>query len=103
MRIVSILGTHFDLTEAIKAAVTEKLSSLEKLCERFEPCEIVVEVGKTGEHHNKGKIFRAEFTMSMSGGTLRAEALEEDLYEAIDAAKDQLKRQIVDHKEKMDR
>lgn len=103
MRITNIVGTYMDLTDGIKTSIEEKLGGLEKLCERFDPCEVMVEVGKTGEHHNKGKIFRAEFTMTIPGATLRAEATEEDLYAAIDAAKDQLKRQIVDHKEKLDR
>ncbi len=91
-----------EMTEAISNYVQEKLMSLEKFCERYSTCEVSAEVGKTSEHHQKGKIFRAEFMMTIPGVTLRAEAIEEDLYAAIDVAKDDLKRQLIAHKEKLD-
>lgn len=101
MRIIEIVATHIELTDAIRLYVEEKLGSLEKFCERYSPCDVAVEVGKTSEHHNKGKIFRAEFTVTIPGTTLRVECVEEDLYAAIDIAKDDLKRQLIAHKEKM--
>lgn len=100
MRITDLLGTYIDVTDAIRNYVETKVGSLEKLCEGYSPCDVHIEVGKTGEHHNKGKIWRAEFTMAIPGTTLRAESLEEDLYAAIDEAKDDLKRQLVAFKEK---
>ncbi len=102
MNILETLATHMEMTEAISNYVHEKLMSLEKFCERYSTCEVSAEVGKTSEHHQKGKIFRAEFMMTIPGVTLRAEAIEEDLYAAIDAAKDDLKRQLIAHKEKLD-
>ncbi|HCC83256.1 TPA: ribosome-associated translation inhibitor RaiA [Candidatus Uhrbacteria bacterium] len=102
MNILSTLATHMEMTEAIKNYVQEKLMSLEKFTERYSTCEVSAEVGKTSEHHQKGKIFRAEFMMTIPGVTLRAEAVEEDLYAAIDAAKDDLKRQLIEHKERLD-
>ncbi|MBI1907939.1 ribosome-associated translation inhibitor RaiA [Candidatus Uhrbacteria bacterium] len=101
MRITEIIGTNMEVTEAIRAYVEQKLQSLEKFCERYNPCDVSADVGKTSEHHNKGKIFRAEFTMSIPGTTLRAESVEEDLYAAIDVAKDDLKRQLIERKERM--
>lgn len=101
MRITEITATNLELTQAIRNYVETKLSSLEKLCERYSPCDVAAEVGKISEHHNKGKIFRAEFNMSIPGATLRAEVVEEDLYAAIDLAKDDLKRQLVEHKERL--
>lgn len=101
MRITEMLATYIDMTDAIRDYVEKKLGGLEKFCESYSPCDIRVEVGKTSEHHNKGKIFRAEYTMTIPGASLRAEAVEEDLYAAIDVAKDELKRQIIAHKEKM--
>lgn len=89
-----------DMTDAIRDYVEKKIGSLEKLCEGYSPCDVRVEVGKTSEHHQKGKIWRAELMMSIPGASLRAEAVEEDLYAAIDRAKDDLKRQLVEHKEK---
>lgn len=100
MRITEIKGTNMELTEAIKAYVEEKLMSLEKMCERYVPCDLAVEVGKTSNHHQKGDIYLAEVTMSIPGETLRAETEKDDLYAAIDQVKDDLKRQIVDRKER---
>lgn len=101
MRITEITSTNLELTDAIRSYVETKLASLDKFCERYSPCDVAVEVGKTSEHHNKGKIFRAEYTMTIPGTSLRAEAVEEDLYAAIDIAKDDLKRQLVEHKERL--
>lgn len=100
MRIVEIQGLHLELTPAIKAHVEKRLQGLEKFTGGIDPCEVSADVGKTSNHHNKGKIFMAEFTMTLPGTTLRAEATEEDLYAAIDTATDNLKRQVKKYKEK---
>lgn len=100
MRIIEMLGSYIDLTDAIRDYVEKKLGSLERLCDGYSPCDVRVEVGKTSDHHNKGKIWRAEYTMTIPGASLRAESLEEDLYAAIDNAKDDLRRQLVEYKEK---
>ena len=42
----------------------------------------------------------ADFTMTLPGAVLRAEAVEEDLYAAIDGAAENLKRQVKKYKEK---
>lgn len=100
MRITEILATHVEMTSAIRGYVEEKIGSLEKFCEKYSPCDVRAEVGKTSEHHQKGKVWRAEFMMTIPGASLRAESVEEDLYAAIDAAKDDLKRQLIAFKEK---
>lgn len=100
MRITEILATYMEMTDAIRDYVEKKIGGLEKFCEHYSPCDVRVEVGKTSEHHQKGRIWRAEFTMIIPGTSLRAESVEEDLYAAIDAAKDDLKRQLVEYKEK---
>lgn len=87
-----------ELTEAIKAYVEKRLSSLDKLTEKYSPCDAAVEVGKTSQHHQKGEVFFAEFNLTIPGETLRATSTQEDLYAAIDVAKDELRRQIVDRK-----
>ncbi len=100
MRITNLLTKNMEMTAAIQAYVEEKLMSLEKLCEKYSPCDVIAEVGKTSEHHQKGEIYRAEFNMTIPGAVLRAESTKDDLYAAIDDAKDQLKRQLVDRKER---
>ena len=87
-----------DLTEATKQYVDRRLSSLADICEKYSPCDVAVEVGKTSQHHQKGEVFMAELNMTIPGETLRATSTQEDLYAAIDDAKDELKRQLVDRK-----
>ncbi len=102
MRILSINGKNMDLTSAIKTYVEEKVSVLEKLTSNFEPAaDLKVEVGKTSNHHAKGPFFMAEMQLSVPGELLRVEERAEDLYEAVDRAKDQLRRQLKNYKEKL--
>jgi len=100
MRITQIIGTNMDLTEAIKQHVTDKLMSLEKICADLEPCDFSVDVGKTTAGQQKGKIFRAEYNLSVPGAMLRVESVEEDLYFAIDTGAHDLKRRLAEYKDK---
>lgn len=101
MRITELHATNVEMTEAMNAYATEKVMSLERVAQRFEPCDAAVEVGKTSEHHNKGDVFFAEINVTIPGNMLRARVVTDDLYAAIDQAKDDIKRQLVDAKEKM--
>ena len=44
---------------------------------------------------------KAEATVIVNGGTIYADATEEDMYAAIDGLVDKLNRQVKKHKEKM--
>ncbi len=101
MRITELHATNVDMTDAMNAYATEKVMSLERVAQRFEPCDAAIEVGKTSEHHNKGDVFFAEINMTIPGRALRARVVTDDLYAAIDQAKDDMKRQLVDVKDKM--
>ena len=101
MRITELHATNVEMTEAMNAYATEKVMSLEKIAQRFEPCDASVEMGKTSEHHNKGDVFFAEINLTIPGNMLRARVVTDDLYAAIDQAKDDIKRQIIEAKEKM--
>jgi len=102
MNVISIKGTNLELTEAIKNYLDKKLASLEKLVQDFEPvAEVMVEVGKSTKHHNKGPYMRCEYTMHVPGEVLRAEEQREDLYEAIDVASTELKRQLKNYKDRL--
>lgn len=101
MRITELHATNVDMTEAMNTYATEKVMSLERVAQRFEPCDATIEMGKTSEHHNKGDVFFAEINLSIPGNLLRARAVTDDLYAAIDQAKDDIKRQLVDVKDKI--
>ncbi len=100
MRITEIRGVHIELTDALHSFVGEKLSSLEKLCEGYSPCDISVEVGRTTNGQQKGDIWRAELRMTIPQKTFHVERTTNDLYAAIDLAKDALKQQISDYKKR---
>lgn len=90
------------LTDAIKSRVESQAKTLEKLTKDFEPvAELRVEVGKSTKHHMKGPFFRAEFQLNVPGSELRAETQKEDLYHAIVVARDQVRRQLKDYKDKL--
>lgn len=96
---IDIKGTNMDLTEAIKEYVNEKVGGVERL---FDQAIIArVDVGKTTNHHQKGDIFRAEINLDVPRQLLRAEAVRDDLYTAINAAKEDLERQIKKYKDKL--
>ena len=102
MQITAIKSINMEMTEAIENYVREKLESLDKIMVDFRPEPVVdVEVGKTSEHHAKGPFFFAEANLTVPGSLLRARTEAEDLYEAVDLMKDDLRRQVVDAKEKM--
>lgn len=102
MRIISIKATNLTLTDAIKSRVESKAIALEKLTKDFEPAaEISIEVGKSTKHHAKGPYFFAEFQLNVPGSQLRAVCEEEDLYHAIAKARDQVRRQLKDYKDKL--
>jgi putative sigma-54 modulation protein len=102
MTISSIKSTNIELTEAIRSYIEQKVSSLEKISIDFDPvAKLTIEVGKTTNHHFKGNVFRVEMNLQVPGELLRVEEIREDLYGAIDAAKDNLKRQLSDYKERL--
>ena len=86
-----------ELTPAIREYVEKRIESLKKFMGSIpDTTHVQVEVGKTTNHHHKGDIFRAEMNVTLSGNSyqFRAEAETEDLYAAIDLAKDELEREL---------
>ncbi|SRR3989338_8314399 len=100
MNISSLKATNIELTDAIKNYVEVKLQPISKLVGDLPQATLSAEVGKTTNHHNKGPFFRCELNLQIGKETLRAEEDREDLYESVDVAIDELKRQIKSRKEK---
>lgn len=97
----NIKTLNMDMTDAIRQYIDERIASVSKIVDEYDAAAMVdVEVGKSSNHHNKGPFMRAEMTLSFLGNVFRAEEEREDLYEAIDFAKDDLRRQVVEHKER---
>ena len=93
---INIKATNFQLTEAIKNYIYDKLEDIEKLIKSADSSgvNVQVEVGKINKHHKKGDLFRAEFNIMIPGNYVRAEAEEWNLNVAIDKAKDNIQREL---------
>ncbi len=96
----NIKATGMELTEAIKSYVEKRLHKVEKLLALAEDDVVRVEIGKMTAHHEKGDVFRAEITIQTGGHMYRAVSEKDDLYAAIDDARDELIREIKSKKGK---
>ena len=94
MQIVNIKATNMELTDAIRDYAEEKVLSLKKYVKKFEPVKVSIEVADDSGRHKQGAFFRCEFTVEVPGDLLRVTQNHEDLYAAIDLAKDELARQM---------
>ena len=83
-----------ELTESIKNYALNKMVRIRKLLSDHNNFHAEIELAKTTAHHHKGEVFRAEINMSGVGELYRAEASADDLYAAIDLAKDELVQEI---------
>lgn len=90
---LSITGHHINVTEALREYVNNKLSRLEKHFDYMTDIHCVLTVEKLAH--------KAEATIQLTGGTLHADAVEDNMYAAIDGLVDKLSRQVIKHKEKL--
>ena len=90
---LTITGHHIDVTPALKNKVESKLKKLERHFDHLTNVHCILTVEKL-EH-------KAEATVHMSGGTVHADAIDSDMYAAVDALVDKLSRQVIKHKEKV--
>ncbi len=98
---IKIKATAIELTDAIRQYVDERMESIAKLVDDYDAAAMVeVEVGKSTQHHNKGPYMRAEINLTFLGNLFRSVEEREDLYEAIDVCKDEVRRQLVEHKDR---
>ncbi len=92
---ISIKASDIELTSEISDYVNKKIGSLDKYFKNKSPDIIVrVEVGKVTNHHQSGDIFRAEVHISGDGLDLYAVSENDNILSAIDAVKDEIKREI---------
>jgi len=90
---VNISGHHVDITPSLREYLNEKLTRIERHFENVTDINCILTVEKL-EH-------RAEATVNVSGNSLHAHSVEQDMYAAIDALADKLDRQVRKHKEKI--
>ena len=96
---INIKATNMDLTPAIEEYVNKKLASLDKFSGGTE-INAYVEVGKITKHHKNGELYKAEFNLEIAGQKFFTESEKEDLYSAIDDAKEEIVKRIINKKDK---
>ena len=96
---ISITAQNMELTPALKDYVEKRLGGLSKFTSG-EPT-VVVDIGKTTEHHHKGEIFEAKVSATTPlGKTYHAVSHKSDMYEAIDDVRAEIVRELTSAKDK---
>jgi len=90
---MNLTGHHMDITTPLRDYVTNKVGRLERHFEHATNIHVILSVEKLRH--------KAEATLHVSGGNLFADAVQDDMYAAIDALIDKLDRQVKKHKEKL--
>ncbi len=90
---LSVTGHQIDVTDSLRDYVTNKVEKLERHFDLVSDVHCILKVEKL-QH-------KAEATVGLNGGKIYAEAIEEDMYAAIDGLVDKLDRQVLKYKEKL--
>ena len=93
---IQITGRHVEVTPPIHDYVVDKFDKIERHFDHITKVHVILEVEKQ-EH-------KAEATVHAAGhADLFAKASDKNMYAAIDLLVDKLDRQIIKHKEKIER
>jgi putative sigma-54 modulation protein len=90
---VDITGQHIDITDALRDYVNTKMERVERHFDIVGKSHVVLSVEKKRQ--------KAEATLQLKGNNVFAEAVDENMYAAIDSLTDKLNRQVKKHKEKI--
>lgn len=90
---VTMSGHHVELTQPLKDFTNEKLSKLDRHAQGITRAHVILSVDKNNQ--------KAEAKLHYKGTDIFADETSVDLYAAIDGLIDKLDRQILKHKEKM--
>lgn len=90
-----ITGLHIEVTDALRNHVTEKLARINRHSDNIISVNITLSTEKV-QH-------KAAAQVHLAGKDLHVEAIENDMYAAIDVLMDKLDRAVLQHKEKSNR
>jgi putative sigma-54 modulation protein len=90
---IKLSGHHVEITQALHDYVHDKLERIERHFDNVTSVQVILSVEKLRQ--------KAEATIHVAGNEIFADAVEEDMYAAIDALSDKIDRQIKKHKEKL--
>ena len=92
---LQITSRDFELTDAMRAEITEKAEKFDSYYDRIMRCRVVVECPK--RHPHEGKLYNVHIYMTVPGGEIAVKrAPNEDLYVAIRDAFQAARRKLED-------
>lgn len=91
---IQVSGHQIEITPALRDYVDSRRERLARRFDHLTSLNVVLEVEKNRQAN------RAEGTLSAAGKVLHADAVDQDMYAAIDALFDKLDAQVRRHKEK---
>ena len=100
---VSISGHHISVTEAMDTAVREKLEKVERHFDQIQSIKVILSLDNSGASDGGKKSHKAEAIMRVSGQEMFVQALEDDMYKAINEMADKLDRQVRKYKTRQER
>ncbi len=89
----TITGRHFDITEALKSYLKGKIDHLSQYLDVIIAIHVVLELEK--------HLSVVEINMDLKGAHFKVKEKSEDMYLAIDASFDILKKQILRYEDKV--
>jgi putative sigma-54 modulation protein len=90
---LNVTGHHVDVTTSLKGYVEKKLDRIIRHSDHVIDVHCILTVEKLRH--------KAEATVLLNGAKVYADAVEQDMYAAIDALADKLDRRVKKHKEKL--
>jgi putative sigma-54 modulation protein len=89
---LNLTGHHVEVTDAMRAYAEKRLERIRRHFERVIDVHMVMSVEKNTH--------KAEATPHVSGSDIHADAIDTNMYRAIDALADKLDRSVLKYKEK---
>jgi putative sigma-54 modulation protein len=89
---ITVSGHHVDVSPALRDYVSSRFQRLERHSDNLTDAHVVLSIEKLRQ--------KAEATLRLAGANVFADAVDDDMYAAIDALADKLDRQIKRHKER---
>ncbi len=90
---LEVSGHHVDVSQSMKDYVETKFKRIERHFDNATHAHVILTVEKLDQ--------KAEATIHVSGANVFADAVDADMYAAIDALTHKLDRQLKRHKEKL--
>ncbi len=88
---LTISGHHLEVTPAIRGYILSKLDRIRRHFDHVIDVSVFLSVDKLQQ--------KAEINLHLRGKDIHCEAIDEDLYAAIDCLADKLDRQVIKYKE----